>query len=318
MPGIGKSTIQCEMAACASTGRDWPDGTKSAEPINVIMVTAEDSLDHTVVPRLIAAGADLDRIAFIRATKVDGKERSFLISDDLQELEKAIREKNAGLVTIDPITAFQGRINSNSPTDVRGQLGPLKRLAECTNAAFSTITHPPKSAGERPLDQFIGSQSYIAAVRIGHLCIPEVRWNEDDRVTTGRVFFTNPKNNLHEMMTTLVYRVEPVDIRHKRILVRVSRIRWDNEPAHLTADQAIASTKAPPRTAKVDDFLQKLLADGPMSNTEVMAAARDNGFTEGQIKRAKERLKIASKKDGLQGGWKWSLPEDERRGRVRG
>jgi putative DNA primase/helicase len=78
------------MVACVTTGCDWPDGYRGVEPGNVIMVTAEDSLDHTVVPRLRAAGADLERVKFLTSIKVDDKERSFLLGEDLEELEKAI------------------------------------------------------------------------------------------------------------------------------------------------------------------------------------------------------------------------------------
>jgi putative DNA primase/helicase len=310
MPGLGKSTIQAHEAACATTGCNWPDGRRGTQPGNVIMVTAEDSLDHTVVPRLKAAGADLERVKFITSINVDAKERSFLLDEDLDELEKAINKiGNVVLVTIDPITAFQGRINANSPTDVRGQLGPLKRLAERTCVAFSTITHPPKSGGERALDQFIGSQAYIAAGRIAHVCVAEVHWDDDhNKVPTGRIFFTNPKSNLWRTMPTLVYRVETKTIRENGITISPSCIVWEAQPVDLTADQVLAAAKAPPRAAKVDDFLRQLLADGPMLQTMVIEAGKAKGFTEGQIKRAKERLVIKSKKAGLMGGWSWSLP----------
>jgi len=295
-----------------TTGRDWPDGSKGIEPLNVIMVTAEDSLDHTVVPRLVIAGANLERIKFVRSIKTDSMERTFLLGDDLDELEKAIIEYKAGFATIDPITAFQGKINSSSPTDVRGQLGPLKHLAERTNTAFSTITHPPKSAGDRALDQFIGSQAYVAAARIGHLCTRECRWDEDLGVETGRIFFTNPKNNLHEMMPTLAYRIDPSNARHKGAVVRGTQISWEKESVELTADQAIAAAKAPPRTAKVDQFLREFLANGPAPQREVMEAAEAEGFSSGMITRAKERLRIKPQKAGLHEGWIWQLPKGGR------
>src|SRR5262245_51096875 len=96
------------------------------------------------------------------------------------------------LVCIDPITAYMGgRTDSHKATEVRAQLGPLKDLAERTNVAISTITHPPKNSGQRALDQYIGSQAFIAACRIGHLCIPEMKENADgEHVPTGRVLFS--------------------------------------------------------------------------------------------------------------------------------
>ena len=173
--GMGKSRIHCALAACATTGQAWPNGERGCPPGNVIMVTAEDVLDAVMVPRLILAGADLTKIKFLDAIRQDFKDRMFLLGEDLDQLEKMIRDVgNVCLVTIDPITAFMGKINSSSPTDVRGQLGPLAKLAERTQVAFSTITHPPKQTTARAFDSFIGSQAFIAAARIGHLCVQKV------------------------------------------------------------------------------------------------------------------------------------------------
>jgi hypothetical protein len=146
-----------------------------------------------VVPRLNAAGANLEAVYFLKAIKKDNTERMFLLSEDLKSLEQMIRDVgNVGLVTIDPITAFMGKINSHQTTDVRSQLGPLKDLAERMKVAFSTITHPPKAASARAIDHFIGSQAFIAAGRIGHLCIEEL---DEDGKPTGRVLFAHAKHN---------------------------------------------------------------------------------------------------------------------------
>jgi 5S rRNA maturation endonuclease (ribonuclease M5) len=56
VPGAGKSQIQDGYAACVTTGVSWPDGANGQGRRNVIMMTAEDVLDDTLVPRLIAAG----------------------------------------------------------------------------------------------------------------------------------------------------------------------------------------------------------------------------------------------------------------------
>jgi len=137
------------------------------------MLTAEDALDQEVIPRLRAAEANLARIRFLVSIKRDTNgDRMFLLGEDLEDLERAIIDwGDVGLVTIDPITAFMGygRFDARRVTDVRSQLSPLKELAEEMNVAFSTMTHPPKSAGPRAIDHFIESQAFIAAGRIGHL-----------------------------------------------------------------------------------------------------------------------------------------------------
>ena len=115
------------------------------------MLTAEDTLDDTLVPRLIAAGADIKRVRFLTKIRRDDKGRMFLLGEDLDALEEAIVETgDVGLVTIDPITAYLGKLNSHMATDVRAQLGPLKDFSERVQVGISAITHPPKNAGKRP------------------------------------------------------------------------------------------------------------------------------------------------------------------------
>ena len=57
-PGLGKSQLTAFLAAVVTTGGDWPCGEGRAEKGRVIMFSAEDDAEDTIVPRLIAAGAD--------------------------------------------------------------------------------------------------------------------------------------------------------------------------------------------------------------------------------------------------------------------
>jgi DNA polymerase I-like protein with 3'-5' exonuclease and polymerase domains len=312
VPGGGKSQIHCAFVSYITTGGTWPDGSNGAPAGNAIMLTAEDCLDQTIVPRLIAAGADRDRVFVLKKIKKDNKERMFLLGEDLDELEQMIvRLGNVRLVTIDPITAFMGSSNkfdSHRATDVRGQLGPLADLAERMNVALSAITHPPKHATQRSIDHFIGSQAYIAAARIGHLAIEEV---DDDKIPTGRSLFANVKNNVSRKMSTLAYRIveKPLDDG-----VTTASIIWD-EIVDISADQAIAATapahKEHGQQSDVIIFLMSLLVDGPMEMKSIEDKAAERGFSRDQLHRAKRRIGIvAFKQVGMmKGHWFWALPQ---------
>jgi len=52
---------------------------------DVIIVATEDSWDHTIVPRLMAAGADLERVHRVEAVTPDGLEASgrSAVADDI-------------------------------------------------------------------------------------------------------------------------------------------------------------------------------------------------------------------------------------------
>ena len=168
-PGVGKSQQQCDMVARVSTGTSWPDGTPCPCG-DTIMLTCEDSYAKTVIPRLLGAKANLQRVHALPIIRVDGDtKRAFLLTEDLGELERHLNAlPNAVLVTIDPIPGFlgAGKINSNSVTDIRGTLAPLSELAERKNIAIHTVTHPSK-ATTSAMNAFIGSQAFVRGVPHG-------------------------------------------------------------------------------------------------------------------------------------------------------
>lgn len=312
IPGLGKSQVQCTYVACATTNKAWPNGARGlAAPVSCIMITAEDALDQDLKPRLIAAGANLERVHFLKCIKTDDKNRQFMLSEDLELIEAKLKELgDVGLVTIDPITAYMGKVDTHRTSDVRSQLGPLKDVAENTNAAFSAITHPAKAAGPRAIDHFIGSQAFIAAARVGHACFEEM--GIDDR-TTGRKLFTHVKHNASMRMPTLAYRVAEIVVGQDpatRTNIAAPHVVWGDAPVDITADAA-AAANGPRRSRdgdqrEIQQFLRTVLADGePKPYKDIVDEAQQHGFTVKQLKTAKEKLGVTSEKDGVRGGWMW-------------
>ena len=177
IPGLGKSQVQIHYVACVSAGLVWPNGAKA---VAARACHHADSGRHTGRcggAEAVGGGREpWSTCTSSRCIRKEGENRQFLLSEDLDMLERAINAiGQVGLITIDPITAYMGgKIDSHKTTDVRNQLGPLKDFAEKMNIAVSTITHPAKNAGKRALDHYIGSQAFIAAGRIGHVCVAEV------------------------------------------------------------------------------------------------------------------------------------------------
>jgi AAA domain/Primase C terminal 2 (PriCT-2) len=318
-PGLGKSQVHCHLVACATTRLKWPDGAPAIEPVNVIMVTAEDALDDEVVPRLIAAGANLERVHILKCIRVDNRQRQFLLAEDLAELERTMAHVgNVGLICIDPITAYMGgKMDSHKATEVRSQLGPLKDFAERTRVSVSAITHPAKNAGGRAIDQFIGSQAFVAAARIGHVCIEEIEEDEDgNKEPTGRTLFTNPKNNTHVKMPTLAYTIGEIVVgqdAQTRESITAPHVIWAEGVVNISANEALAAAKVGKSRdadqARVQAFLKEMLMDGKSVEEKVIKEYGDQqGFTDKQLKTAKAKLGIKSEKTGFDGGWKWFLP----------
>ena len=86
-PGQGKTTIALAMAATVSIGGRWPDGSR-CEPGNVLIWSGEDDPADTLLPRLIASGADRARCFFVSGTQVAGELLAFNPATDMQGLER--------------------------------------------------------------------------------------------------------------------------------------------------------------------------------------------------------------------------------------
>jgi hypothetical protein len=207
--------------------------------------------------------------------------------------------------------------DSHRATDVRSQLMPLKRFAEEFVIGISAITHPPKNASAQALDHFIGSQAFIATARIGHLCLIEMEEDEDGkRIPTGRRLFTNPKINIEARQPTLAYTVNVVDVEPDEetgVMIRAPVIQWEGEVA-ITAEEALAASR-PTRgkerkTAMVDEFLRHILTGGPVLAAVIKAQAATHGFSEDQLRSARDRLSVVTLRDKtFPAGTKWALPQ---------
>jgi len=120
-PGEGKSTFILNVAALLTRGKDMPDGFRVPEAQRVVYQTAEDNIADTVKPRLVAAGADCDKVAYI----VDD-EFPLTLEDD--RIEKVIEQTGARLFILDPL---QGYLSQDSDMTNAGRMrSQLKRLAD--------------------------------------------------------------------------------------------------------------------------------------------------------------------------------------------
>jgi hypothetical protein len=144
LPDEGKGQILCFIGAAVSTAGLWPCGEGHAPQGNVLLLSAEDDPSDTVVPRLAAAGADLNRITIVGMVREGGKDRMFNLHGDLEMLRQTIVSVgNVAAVLIDPISAYLGvgKIDSYRTTDVRAVLAPLVNLAAELKVAIIGILH---------------------------------------------------------------------------------------------------------------------------------------------------------------------------------
>jgi hypothetical protein len=308
-PGDGKSQLSIYVAATISRGGKWPcDEGYAPLSGNVIIFNAEDGVADTIVPRLIAAGANMERIHIVSAVLLpDGKgRRTFNLQADLALLEKKAREiGNVVLIIIDPISSYMGKVDSHKNSEVRGALEPLSEMAERMKVAVLSITHFSKAGSgttNKALHRFIGSIAFVGAPRAAFAVIEDVD-NE------GRMLLLHAKNNMARKPQGLAYRLLQTIVGGGIV---ASYVHWEDMPVTISADKALQATENTDRRGergRAEEFLRERLAGGPVSQPEVKVDAEGAGLAWATVRRAKDRLGIKPEKAGMDGGWLWGLPK---------
>src|SRR5215831_7849424 len=311
-PGTAKSQVTIAITAAITTGGEWPCGEGRAPLGNVIILSAEDGAADTIVPRLMAAGADLNRVYVVSAVRDADTRRAFNLQNDLHRLEKKIAEiGDVALVVIDPVSSYLGKTDSHKNSEVRGVLEPLSEMAERTRVAILSVTHFSKggqNAGRKALDRFIGSVAFVGAPRAAFAAIA-------DPDHKGRLLFLPVKNNLARPPQGLAYRIEEHLCGDAADGISAPRIVWEDEPVTMTANEALAADSAVPgtRTAKSEamELLKEVLADGPMPAAQVVKIMSNHGLSEKPVRSARKALGVEIDRDGFGPRSKsmWSLPK---------
>lgn len=174
-PGLGKSQLTAFISAVVSNGGTWPCGEGSTLPGDVIFMSAEDGIRDTIVPRLMAAGADTSRVHIVAAaTKPDGTGRkTFSLKTDVDLLEAKAKEiGSVRLIIVDPISAYMGGADGNGNVETREVLEPLAEMADRLRIAVVAVTHLNKggAGGQSALNRFAGSIAFVAAARAAFAC----------------------------------------------------------------------------------------------------------------------------------------------------
>jgi putative DNA primase/helicase len=304
--GTGKTTLALGFSATMTTAGRWPDGEICRERRSVIMWSSEDDAADTIVPRLIASGADLAKV-YILQGRINGlgEIEPFDPAKDIDLLAAELeRIGDVGMIIIDPIvSAVAG--DMHRANDVRRALQGLVDLAEQYDCAVLGITHFSKgSAGNNPAERVLGSQAFGALART--VLVAAKQEDSDLRV------LARAKSNIATDSGGCSYTVEECTVGED---ITTTRVLWgdmiEGSAREILADVEHVENDQPDEDDP-SDCLHRILKDNPLESNNAKSLMKANGHTEKQIRRAREKLSVVVVRTGSKKDVKsyWSLPND--------
>ena len=280
-PGEGKTTFVLAMIALLTKGEPLPEEEIATEPINVIYQTAEDGLADTIKPRLLAAGADCERVLVIDESVVE-----LTLSDE--RLEQAIIKTGARLVVLDPLQAYLGgEVDMHRANEIRPIFKRLGTLAEETDCAIVLIGHMNKMQGAKSSYRGLGSIDFRAAAR-SVLVVGRLRDEPTIRIVA------HDKSSLAPEGSSIAFELNPD-----------TGFVWkgycDTSVDELLSGSGIFKSK----TAQMECELKSFLAE-PMPAEDVQKRAKELSISARTLMIAKKNLGVVSEKIGDR--WVWRLP----------
>lgn len=277
-PGVGKTTMLLERIARGTRGE------LCGEPVGALVISTEDSLEHTLVPRLRVAGADLDRIHAPRDV--------WNLEENLAVLEAHVTQTNARVLFLDPLVAFLG-VDTHKDGDVRRVLGPVARLAERRHLAVIGVRHLRKSSDGPALYRGGGSIGIVGAARSGLIV-------GRDPVDPKRLVVASTKSNLGPAPPSLAWRLVPPHPGPDG----PCGVEWLGETS-VTADALVGPREEPGRADEAEGWLEAQLTVGPLQTKALKAQAMRDGIAWRTVERAKQELGVKARQTA--NGWTWSL-----------
>ena len=294
-PGVGKSLLTLQLATSISRGWPLPDQYgKLTEllpgPQNVLILSTEDSLAHTVVPRLLAINADCARVTVLTGQRIDEQEETAFTLQDLPVLQQAIDTLTPTLVILDPIQAYLGKIDMHRSNETRPLLAALASIAEHARCSILCVRHPSKSqnGGAKAMMRGLGSVDFVGAARTALFV-------EDHPTKRTCAFLCETKNNLGPHGRTQIFSREK------------GQFAWAGV-TRLTADHIAGGERGPDphEFIRAMCWLEEQLEGGiPQPSKDLFFQAEELGMSKRSLGRAKLALGVRHKKSDE--GYMWSL-----------
>lgn len=295
--GVGKSQLLLEIASKVSTGNKFDVGgmTQQLPKGKVLILNAEDCSQTTVVPRLMAAGADLSNIAFTGKLieKVSRKQRNIDLSLYSDLLSRQLEEiGDVKLIIIDPIQYYTGHVRDHITTEVADFLCQVNEINKKFNTAMIINKHLRKQASGTNISSAVnevgGSGAWVNSARQAFII---TRSPDNPDVALMCSLKTNITKNTNE---ALAYSISSHTIyTEQNHSIQTSKLTWSQEIIKISADEAVnKELYDKSRDDVICDFIINYLKDHGRSVQKILvSAAEAMGFKIRTIRRVLSKMK---------------------------
>lgn len=320
--GLGKSTLAYWLAG--SITRGTLPGEFDGVPRGVLIAASEDSWAHTIVPRLIAAGADLERVFRVEVVTSDDLHMPLTLPRDIVGVRQAATTADAALLLLDPLTSrVDDKLDTHRDAETRRALEPLAALADDANLSVLGLMHHNKSGASDPLQLVMASKAFTAVARSVHTVVRD----PDDELGLGRLFGTS-KNNLGSTdLPVLRFVIDSHSLDTDDGPAVTGRLRWAGESAGTIGDAVRRGGESSDDRSAVSeaaDWLADYLTTegGRCPSIDIKRAGKAAGHSEDSLKRARKSLGLLVESVGYPRATVWCTPpaqsEQDSRSTVRG
>jgi hypothetical protein len=321
--GHGKTFLTIGLTADVTQGQcafglEYPDPLQG----DVLLISCEDDYEDTVLPRLLAAGADVSRVHRVDGVRGnDGKLLPFSMAHYERMEQHLAANPDIRLVIIDPAGAYIGRtgIDDHRDSELRALLGPMAEVAGRRAVTILLVKHINRNTGAAAVHRVTGSSGYVNTVRAAFLVAPDPDEPE-------RKFLLPIKFNLGRKPPGLAYRVvgladgergpilapftDLAEDDRQRLGEQLCRLDWegtvDADPNEVLSRPG-GSPRGPSKVEQAVEWLREFLKEFAYPSDEVFAAGASAGFTEKNLYAAKKQLVITASLMGFQQKWWWGL-----------
>ena len=284
--GVGKSSIECALAAAVSVGRQTfltegliPEDFGERRPGKVILLNAEDPYSEVLKPLLTAYDADQNNIIVLDERQI--KESGIAFSDE--QLKSDIVKFKPDLIIFDPLQAFlPDKVKMAERNAMRREVNHALALAEACDCAVLIVMHTNKQqkvAGRQRLADSADVWDIARSVLMAGVC------------QDGSRYISHEKSNFGKLQGCILFQFD--DERKIEILER--NTKRDRDFVFEDVDARKNGTSA---TEEAKEHIFDYLKDeGEAKIKDLDNAMKDLGISSKALRTAKNALK----RDGFMG-----------------